>query len=266
MKPFLKAALAGLLTLWAASASAQDLVMAHVLSTKSHYGLGVKAFAEKLQELSSGKYSVKEAPSGQLGGERDLIEGLQIGSVDLVISSTAPLANFVPEVSVLDLPFLFTGYEHARAVLDSEIGDELLDKVSQHGLLALAFSENGFRHLTNSRHEVSKPEDLAGLKIRTMENRVHMAAFAGMGASPSPMAWNETITALQQGVVDGQENPITVITSANMWEVQKYFSATAHVYSPAIILASPSIYAGLSDEEKTWFKEAAKAAVAATRS
>lgn len=253
------------LSLWATAATAQNVVMAHTLSSTSHYGLGVKAFAEKLNELSNGKYQVTEAPAGQLGGERDLIEGLQIGSVDLAIVASAPLANFVPEISIFDLPFLFKDYEHARTVLDGEIGDELLKKVDGHGLHALAWSENGFRNLTNSKHAVSEPADLVGLKIRTMENRLQMAAFAGMGASPTPMAFNELIPALQQGVVDGQENPLTVITSSRMWEVQKYFSATRHVYSPAIILASPSLYDGLSDEEKHWFREAAQASVAATR-
>ncbi|MEQ5837331.1 TRAP transporter substrate-binding protein [Marinobacter sp. NFXS9] len=265
MKLFPKVILSVFLGLWATVASAQDLVMAHALSSTSHYGLGVKAFADKLHALSGGKYNVEQAPAGQLGGERDLIEGAQIGSVDLAIVASAPLANFVPEISVFDLPFLFRGYDHARAVLDGEIGDELLQTVSQHNLRPLAWSENGFRNLTNSKHEVSKPADLVGLKIRTMENRLQMAAFKGMGASPTPMAFNELIPALQQGVVDGQENPLTVITSSRMWEVQKYYSATRHVYSPAIILASPAIYDGLSDEEKGWFKQAADVAVAATR-
>lgn len=251
---------------FAGTASAQTVLnFAHTTAQNSHYSLGVQAFAEKLEELSGGKYQIREQAAGALGGERDLIEGLQIGSVELVISSTGPLGNFVPKTLVLDLPFLFEDYQSARSILDGEIGDELLQKVSETDLVALAWSENGFRHITNSAHPVTKPEDLSGLKIRTMENPVHMQAFEAAGAAPTPMAFPEVFAALQQHVVDGQENPIPVITSSNLWEVQDYLTLSGHVYSPAIILASPSIWDGLSDEEKGWFEEAADAAVAATR-
>lgn len=250
----------------AGGAQAQTVLnFAHTTAKNSHYSLGVQAFGEKLEELSGGKYQIREQAAGALGGERDLIEGLQIGSVELVISSTGPLGNFVPETLVLDLPFLFEDYAAARSILDGEIGQGLLEKVSDNGLVALAWSENGFRHITNSAHPVTKPEDLAGLKIRTMENPVHMRAFEAAGAAPTPMAFPEVFAALQQHVVDGQENPIPVITSSNFWEVQDHLTLSGHVYSPAIILASPTIWDGLSEEEQGWFEEAADAAVAATR-
>ena len=194
-----------------------------------------------------------------------MIEGLQIGSIDLVITSTGPLGNFVPEVLALDLPFLFRDYAHARSVLDGEIGQELLAAIDKNNLVGLAWSENGFRHVTNSQRPVTKPADLEGLKLRTMENAVHMAAFQGMGAAPTPMAFPEVFGALQQGVVDGQENPITVITASRFWEVQGHVTLTGHVYSPAVVLASPVLYDGLSDEQKGWFLQAAAAAAAATR-
>ncbi len=194
-----------------------------------------------------------------------MIEGLQIGSLDVVITSTGPLGNFVPEVFALDLPFLFRDYDHARNTLDGEIGQELLAKIGENELVGLAWSENGFRHVTNSQRAVNTPADLDGLKLRTMENRVHMTAFSAMGAWPTPMAFPELFTALQQGVVDGQENPVTVITATKFWEVQKFVSLTGHVYSPAAILASPILYDELSDEQKGWFDEAATASAAATR-
>ena len=250
----------------AGSASAQTVLnFAHTTAQNSHYSMGVQAFAKTLSELSGGKYEIREQAAGAMGGERDLIEGLQIGSVELVISSTGPLGNFVPETLVLDLPFLFKSYDAAHSILDGEIGQALLDKVSENNLVALAWSENGFRHVTNSDHAVKTPADLKDLKLRTMENQVHMEAFRAAGASPTPMAFPEVFAALQQKVIDGQENPIPVITSAKFWEVQKYLTLTGHVYSPAIILASPSLWEGLSDEEKGWFREATKAAVAATR-
>ncbi|MCG8597965.1 MAG: TRAP transporter substrate-binding protein [Kiloniellales bacterium] len=242
-----------------------NVTLGHTLSPQSHYGVGAKAFIATLEEVSGGAWTGTEAPAGQLGGERDMIEGLQIGSLDLVITSTGPLGNFVPEVYSLDLPFLFRDYDHARKTLDGEIGQELLASIGNHNLVGLAWSENGFRHVTNSIRPVTTPKDLDGLKLRTMENRVHMAAFEEMGAAPTPMAFPELFSALQQGVVDGQENPITVIQASKFWEVQNYVSLTGHVYSPAVVLASPLLWDGLSDEEKGWFQEAAAASVAATR-
>ncbi|CTQ34752.1 TRAP transporter substrate-binding protein [Jannaschia rubra] len=248
-----------------AAQAQQSIVIGHSLSPTSHYGLGAQAFIDTLEELSGGEWTGEQAPAGQLGGERDMIEGLQIGSLDVVITSTGPLGNFVPEVYALDLPFLFRDYDHARKVLDGEIGQELLARIDENNLVGLGWSENGFRHVTNSQRPVETPEDLQGLKLRTMENRVHMEAFEDMGAAPTPMAFPELFTALQQGVVDGQENPITVISASKFWEVQDYASLTGHVYSPVAILASPILFDGLSDEEKGWFREAAKASAAATR-
>lgn len=248
-----------------AALAQQEIVIGHSLSPTSHYGVGAQAFIDTLTELSGGEWTGTQAPAGQLGGERDMIEGLQIGSLDVVITSTGPLGNFVPEVYALDLPFLFRDYDHARKTLDGEIGQELLDKIGENQLVGLAWSENGFRHVTNAQRPVRTPEDLQGLKLRTMENRVHMAAFEGMGAAPTPMAFPELFTALQQGVVDGQENPVTVITASKFWEVQDYVSLTGHVYSPAVVLASPILFDGLSEEEQGWFMEAAKASAEATR-
>ncbi len=245
--------------------AATDISLGHTLSSTSHYSVGAKAFKETLERLSDGAFTVTEHASGSLGGEREMIEGLQIGTVDVVITSSGPLGNFVPETYVLDLPFLFENYDQARCVLDSEIGDELLEKMSDHDLVGMAWSENGFRHLTNSQREVASPEDASGLRVRTMENAVHQEAFRQLGARPTPMAFPELFTALQQGTVDGQENPITVIVATNFWEVQDYLSLTGHVYSPAIVLGSPILLDGLSDEERDWFMQAAAASVDATR-
>ena len=250
----------------AGAAQANQITIGHTVAADSHYGIGAQVFLDTLAEVSGGAWSGTQAPAGQLGGERDMIEGLQIGSVDMVITSTGPLGNFVPEVFALDLPFLFRDYDHARAVLDGEIGQELLDRMRDADLVGLAWTENGFRHVTNSQRPIRTPEDLDGLKLRTMENRVHMEAFQNMGAAPTPMAFPELFSALQQGVVDGQENPIVVITASNFWEVQNHVSMTGHVYSPAIILVSPILWDGLSEEEQGWFQEAAAASVEATRS
>ncbi|GHA94239.1 TRAP transporter substrate-binding protein [Modicisalibacter luteus] len=266
----LNTAIAGLAGAALASTSvsaqaAQTVTVGHTTSDNSHYSVGVDAFKKTLEELSGGEFTVEEHPSGALGGERAMIEGLQIGTIDTVITSTGPLGNFVPETYVLDLPFLFADYDQARCVLDGEIGQDLLDQIGNNNLVGLAWTENGFRHLTNSKRDVKTPEDAAGLKIRTMENQMHMAAFKEMDVHPTPMAFPELFTALQQGTVDGQENPVSVILTSNLWEVQDHMSLTGHVYSPAIMLASPVLWDSLSDEEKGWFKQAAQAGAEATR-
>lgn len=245
--------------------AAQTINLGHTLSDSSHYSVGADAFKETLERLSDGEFEVVEHTSGALGGERAMIEGLQIGTVDVVITSTGPLGNFVPETYVLDLPFLFEDYDQARCVLDGEIGQELLDKMGNHDLVGLAWSENGFRHMTNSKRAVQTPADAEGLKVRTMENKVHMEAFEQMGVHPTPMAFPEVFTALQQGTVDGQENPITVIVATKFWEVQDHLSLTGHVYSPAAVLGSPILLDGLSEEQRGWFEQAAQASAEATR-
>jgi len=249
----------------AGTAMAQEFNLAFTPPLESHYGDGGKAFAETMSELSGGTITINLKPAGALGGERDVIEGLQIGTVDLAISSTGPIGNFVPEVYALDFPFLFKGYDQAHTVLDGPIGEGLLDEFSAHELVGLAWGENGFRNVTNNTLPIHKPEDLNGLKLRTMENKVHIAAFEAAGASPTPMSWTEVLTSLAQGTIDGQENPIPVLVANNMWEIQKYVTLTQHVYSPAVVVMSKGRWDGLTQEQQTWFKAAGKAAAAATR-
>ncbi len=250
----------------ATGAAAQTVVeVGHTTTLDSHYGLGMTRFGEVLEELSGGQFTLEQHPAAALGGERELIEAVQIGTLDMTITSSGPLPNFVPETQVLDLPFLFRDYDHARGVLDGEIGQELLAKVDEAGMKALAWTENGFRHITNSLRPVRTPEDLAGLKIRTMENPIHLRAFEALGAAPTPMSFAELFTALQQGVVDAQENPIVVISVSRFSEVQDHLTLSGHLYSPAIILMSQSLWDGLSEEEQGWFEEAARASVEVTR-
>ncbi|MDP5307103.1 TRAP transporter substrate-binding protein [Paracoccus spongiarum] len=232
---------------------------------ESHYGDAGRAFAERIADLSDGAFEVSLRPAGALGGERDVIEGLQIGTVELTISSTGPIGNFVPEVYALDFPFLFKDYDSAHQILDGEIGQELLAKFEPHGIIGLAWAENGFRHITNSIRPIREPADMAGLKLRTMENEVHIAAFRAAGAAPTPMSWTEVLTSLQQGTIDGQENPIPIVTANNMWEIQKNISLTGHVYSPAVVAMSKIHWDNLTEEQQGWFVEAAQAAAAASR-
>jgi tripartite ATP-independent transporter DctP family solute receptor len=219
-----------------------DLVEAHTTTAEHPYTLGMVRYAQLVRERTQGRVSIQIHHSRQLGDERQVVEGLQLGTVQLTVTSTGPLGGFVPDMNVLDLPFLFRDSAHAYKVLDGDIGRGLLDKFEAVGIKGLAFWENGFRHVTTSRKAVERPADLKGLKIRVMENRVHQAAFRQLGADATPMAWGEVFTSLQQGLLDAQENPIPIVSTFKLYEVQKYLALTAHVYSPAPVLLSKKMW------------------------
>src|SRR5437667_12309192 len=235
------------------------------VAQNSHYGVAIDTFAREVEARTAGRYKIQTFYAGALGAERESVEGVQLGTLDLTLTSTGPLPNFVPEVAILDIPFLFRDYAHARAVLDGPIGQELLAKFPAKGMVGLAWAENGFRHMTNSKRPVNVPEDLKGLKMRTMENPIHIEAYRQFGILPTPMAFTEVFTALQQGTVDGQENPLSVITAAKLDQVQKYLSLTGHVYSPAVFLMNKAQWHKLSGDDKQAFLDAASEAVKANR-
>lgn len=236
----------------APSSEVFTLKAAHSLPEDHPYELGFQELAKRVEERSEGRLKIETFPASQIGAERELTEGLQLGTVDLVVSSTAPVTNFVPELGVLDLPFLFNDRDSAVKVLEGEVGGELFAKLGENGIIGLSWAENGFRHITNSKHPVEKPEDLKGLSLRTQENEIHLAAFKALGANPSPMAWTEALTALSSGVVDGQENPIIVADQFNLYESkQTYMTLTNHVYSVAIYMLSQETYDKLPEDLRT---------------
>ena len=231
----------------------------------SHQGVGIDTFARELARLTNNRFKIETFYAGSLGGERESIESVQLGTQALTLTSTGPVPNFVPEARILDIPFLFRDKAHARAVLDGLIGQEIMGKFDSKGLKALAWADNGIRHMTNNKRAVNSPDDLKGLKLRTMENPVHLTAYKGLGIVTTPMAFPEVFTALQQGTVDGQENPLSVIMAAKFDQVQKHLSLTGHVYSPAVILMNKAMYDKLSEADKKAFVEAAKIGGAANR-
>ncbi|MEP7329704.1 MAG: TRAP transporter substrate-binding protein [Betaproteobacteria bacterium] len=259
-------AVAILAVLPVAPVAAQETLKMNIsISQNSHYGVAVDTFAREVEKRTNGRYKVQNFYSGALGAERESIEAVQLGTLDLTMTSTGPIPNFVPEVAILDIPFLFKDYGHARATLDGPIGQDMLTKFPAKGIQALAWGENGFRHMTNNKRPVNAPDDLKGLKMRTMENPVHMQAYKAFGIIPTPMAFTEVFTALQQGTVDGQENPLSVISAAKFDQVQKYMTLTGHVYSPALILMNKAKWDKLSAADKAAFAESAKEAVKANR-
>ena len=243
----------------------QSMKISISIAQNSHQGVGIDTFAREVEKRTNGRIKIQPFYSGSLGGERESIEAVQLGTQELTLTSTGPVPNFVPETRILDIPFLFRDKAHAHAVLDGPIGQELLTKFDDKGMKALAWAENGVRHMTNNRRAVNAPEDLKGLKMRTMENPVHIAAYKGFGIITTPMAFPEVFTALQQGTVDGQENPLSVIMAAKFEQVQKYMSLTGHVYSPAVILMNKAAYDKLTAADKQVFLDSAKEAVKANR-
>lgn len=209
-----------------------------------NYVTGLEHFKEKVAEYSNGRIEVQIFPSSQLGNERDLIEGVGLGTVEMAVSSTAPASNFSEEFKIFDMPYLFEDLQKGYDFMDGEHGAAILASLEPIGVKGLGFWENGFRNIT-SNNQVVNPEDVAGLKIRVQENEIHQETFKLLGALPTPMAWGEVFTALQQGTIDAQENPLIIISTNKLWEAQKYMARTEHFYSPSIIIINKDLFDGL---------------------
>lgn len=234
------------------------LKMATVTPDHHAYTRGAQEFARLVEEGTNGEVVIKVYGGGQLGkGERELLEGLQLGTIDLAVTATGPVSNFSADMGVVDLPFLFTSYEHVDKVLDGPIGRSLLDGLENANIKGLAFFENGFRNFTNSKRSLISPKDFEGLKFRTMENPVHLASVRQLGAQAVPMSWGEVYTSLQTGVIDGQENPVAIVYAFKLSEVQKYLSLTGHFYSPAPMSMSLKKFKSLNSEHQKVLLDAA---------
>jgi TRAP-type transport system periplasmic protein len=204
--------------------------------------LANKKFGEILAAKLPGKYTVQCYANAQLGDDVRATEAVRMGTLEMVMTSSSPLTGLVPEFNVFDLPFIVPSEKAADAIFDGPVGAKLAAALEAKGLKLLAYYENGFRQLTNSAHEVKSPADMKGLKIRTMQNPIHLEAFRAMGANPTPMPFSEVFTAMQQKTIDGQENPIPTIWLSKFYEVQKYVTLTGHVYGPQIMLINKKLW------------------------
>jgi tripartite ATP-independent transporter DctP family solute receptor len=220
-------------------------------------GQGLLKFKEIVEEKSGGKLKVQTYFSATLGDDLKMTEALQGGTQEITIPSTSPLVGMNKEFGIFDFPFLFNTPEEADAILDGPIGQKLLEKLPEHGLIGLGYWENGFRHVTNSKHAIETADDFKGLKLRTMQNEVHIDAFKALGANPTPMPFSEVFTALESNTIDGQENPLATIKSNKFYEVQKHLSLTKHVYTPFVFLVSKKFWDQLSPEEQKILQDAA---------
>jgi len=213
----------------ASPAAAADIVIkaGHSAAATEPYHTGFEYFKKRVEELTKGKVEVQLFPNRTLGNERDMIEGLLLGTVHVTVPSNAVMAGFVPETKVFDLPFLFRDRTHMYSVMDGPVGADLGDRMRAKGFRLLSYYEAGIRHIMTNKKSLTKLDDLKGLKIRTMENPVHLDAFRAMGASPLPMAYGEVYTALQQGVIDGAEAANTNYEAQKFYEVAPNWAMVA---------------------------------------
>jgi len=233
------------------------LVAAHVLAPSHHYQAGFEKMKEIVEAKTNGQIEIEIHPSATLGEEEEEIEGLQMGTIDLSTVSAAPMTAFVNEYMACDLPFMFASPEEAYAFYDGPIGDELLKLTEPIGMIGLAWWENGFRNFTNNKRPIVTPEDMKGLKMRTMNSPVHMASVKALGADATVIPFGELYSALQQGVVDGEENPVGNIHANRFYEVQKYMTLSRHFYDPSPLFISTKTWEKLTDEQKQIVKDAA---------
>ena len=250
--------ISALATAEAGQAPAKTLRLAHALNEQSAYHQGALEFQRQVERLSNGQLKVEIFANAQLGNDRAQTEALQLGTIDFTSMSSTTLAGTVPLLQVGDLPFIFRDFKHVDRVLDGPIGEEFVKQFAGKGFKPIAWWEIGFRHLTNSKRPVRVPDDVRGLKLRTLTNPIHQRAWQLLGAQVTPMDFQEVYSALQQGVVDGQDNPLNIIGTSRLYEVQKYVSLTSHVFSASPFLASDSILGKLSPEEQKIVMEAAK--------
>ena len=239
------------------SGDSQTLKLAHTGSETHQYHLASEKFKELVEEKTDGEITIEIHPNATLGSEGEAVEQVMDGSLDM--TTVAPDSNFsntVPEMNVFGIPYLFEDRDHAYSTLDGEIGDELLALYEEHNMKGLGWWEIGFRHLTNNQNEIVTPEDAEGLQIRVQPSPVWEEHMKAIGASPTPVDFNELYSALDQGVVDGQENPLPTIESMKFYEVQDYVSLTGHTYNPAITVMNLDLWNELSEEHQKAIQEA----------
>ena len=226
------------LTLPVAAQDAIKLKLGHVAPTDEPYHQAAEKFAELVNKNTGGAVQIQIFPNSLLGGQRELLEGLQLGSVDITLTTAAVLSSFLPKTQVIELPFMFRDREHVYKVVDGPLAKEIYDGDEKKKMKVIDTWENGFRNITNNVRAIEKPEDMKGVKIRVMENKMYIEMFKALGANPTPMARGELFTGLQTKVVDGQETPLGQIYTSRFYEVQKYATLSGHTYSPEVVVFS----------------------------
>lgn len=259
LTPIAAAMLLGLAASAQAAEGFQDrtIRVSNGVSEEHPNGAGEKKMAQCAADKSGGKMKIRLFWNGTLGNELATIQQVRTGSLEMVLASPAPITGIVPELGVLDLPFLFDNAVEARKILDGKIGDWFGAKMEPAGLINLAWMESGFRHTTSSKRPITKWEDFQGIKLRVMQSPIYIDTFKEMGANAVPMAFSEVYSALEMKAVDGQENPVNNIENMKFYEVQKYLSFTKHSYTPTLVMVSKKLWDTMSADEKKVLKDCA---------
>jgi tripartite ATP-independent transporter DctP family solute receptor len=243
----------------------KTIKLAHGLDVNHSVHLAMVMMGEDLMERSGGKLKLEIYPSQQLGTERQCLELLQIGSLDMTKVSVGVLENFAPKMKVLGLPYLFRDREHSFAVLDGPIGKMLLDDGKKYRLKGLGYYDAGSRSFYTKDKPINNPDDLKGLKIRVMESVTAVDMVNGLGGSPTPISWGELYTSLQQGVVDGAENNPPSFYLSRHYEVCKYYSLDEHTVLPDVLLTGTHLWEKLTEQEQNWLNESVEVSIAYQR-
>ncbi len=227
--------------------SATEIKLGLVTKPGSAQNIVAEKFKEIIEQRSQGEIAVKIFHSSSIGNETEILQQIQMGSIQMGVITSGPFDTFDPIARVIDYPFLFKDNDQADEILDGPLGAEILKSLEGSGFKGLCFSENGFRNLTNNKKAVKSPDDVKGLKIRVMDSALHQGIWKSLGANPTPMPW-PIYTELEQGVIDGQENPLWVMEVYKFYEIQKYMTMTRHVYSAHIDVASLKWWNSLKPE------------------
>ena len=241
----------------AAATTVFELKLGHQTPETEPYHIAAVYFKEMVESKSNGRIKITIYPAGQLGFDRDLIESLQYGTIDLAYVTSSPLGNFVPGFAALDMPFLFRGWDHVETVLKQPFMQEMYDTGAAKGLYPMALLPRGFRSVTNSKRPINTVADFKGLKIRVIESPVFVSTFEALGATVTAMSWGEVFTALQQGAIDAEENAINTIHNERLFEVQKYVSLTEHIFAMATFVASKASFDKIPADLQKLIRESA---------
>lgn len=252
--------LCSILTITQAQAKERVLRLGFLFAQNSQLGAGAESFSKEVAKRTGNAYRVELYPNGAVGGEVEMAEELRLGHLDMAFITSAPFSSIIPEFGIFDIPFLFRDAGHAHAVFDGAVGQDYLKRFQQKGLIALAWGENGMRHITNSKHPVTNPQDLKGLSMRVPQSDIMLTGFRSLGVKAEPLAFPALYGALQSGQFDGQENPIAVISASHFNKVQKYLTLSGHVYSWAVMVMSKTAWDALDPAERKVFTEAARTA------
>ncbi len=242
------------------AAFAQDVSirLGHVLSDGHSWHQAAQGFADEVAEKTEGRVGIEVFPSGQLGSEQDMVEGMQFGSVQAAVIGSGSFQFVEPKMGIIEMPYAWQSRDQAFAALDGELGTALAGLLEPHGVRVLSWWENGYRHVTNNVRPIETPADLEGLKIRVTPDKIRLATFEALGAEPAPLSFGELYSALQQGVFDAQENPLPIIETASFFEVQDYLSLTGHVWGAASLVISDMVWQQISEDDRTIVQDAAR--------